>query len=117
MFCIIEIFGGDRLVVGNVAANEHNQVAANPIRIRAGRRRTPDSSAQCRRAWRMADTRAGIYVVGAKEAGHFLVSIVSLVGEPAGSEVPAEAMRIDRAQAFRRQVNRCLPGNAAKSFV
>ena len=114
---IVEVFCGHGLVVGDVAADKDEQVAANPIRIGAGGGGAAHCLVQGHGAGRVAETRAGVHVVGAEEARHLLVRVVGLVGQPARGEEPSDAVRVGGAQALGHQANGLIPAHAAETFL
>ncbi len=86
MFRIVEIFQRHRLVVRGVGADKDQKIGPDPIPIGASSGGAADRLLERRRARRMANARAGVHVIGAEETGHFLMGVISLVGEAAGGE-------------------------------
>ncbi len=113
---VIQIFGRNRLIVGNVRAYKDDQVRPDPIRVRAGRRSAAHGLAQRHGAGRVTNARAGVHVVGANKARHFLMRVISLIGQAARSDVPSQPSRIGILQTFRHSRYRFFPGHPPKSF-
>ena len=63
----------------------------------------------------MADARAGVHVICAEEARHFLVRVIRFVGESARSDVPGKALRSCGFQSLGCNGNCFVPGNLAKA--
>ena len=114
---IVEVLGRDRLVVGGIRAHEHEQVAADPIRIRARGGPAAHGRVQTRGRGRMTDARRVIDVVCSDKTGDLLVGVVGLIGEAPRGEIPRHAARVRRAQAIGDETDRVIPGNAAKPLV
>src|SRR5581483_10552763 len=114
---VVEIFRRARLIIGAVCADEDDEIGANPIGVGTGGRGAADCSAQPGGAGCMANTCAGIDVVGANEAGNLLMGVVRLVSEAARGEVPGKSLRIDVAQLLSDRSNCLIPGNSTESFV
>src|SRR6185437_3485930 len=113
---VIEVLGGDGLVVGGVAAHKNNQVASDPIAVGTGGGGTADGGIQRRGARGMADAGAGVHVVGAEKTRYFLVGVVGLVGQPARGDVPGYAVRVHAAQLFGDRGDSFVPGYPAEPF-
>ena len=117
LFGVVQILGGYRLVVGQVGADQNHQVSADPVRVGTGGGGTAYGSAKSGGAGCMADTGAGIDMIGAEEARDFLVGIVGLVGEPARGHVPGQALGIDFAQDRSDASDGFVPGDDAEALV
>ena len=87
----VDVFHGDGLVVGHVAADEDQQVALQPVTVAAGGGPVADGLLQGDGAGGVADAGRVVHIVGAQEAGHLLGHVVGLVDRPAGGEVEGDA--------------------------
>ncbi len=90
----VDVFHADRLIAGQIAADDDQQIGADPIGVGDGRRAPPDSAREAGCARRVADAGARADMVRADEASHFLMGIVSLVRDAAGRQKPSEAVGI-----------------------
>ena len=82
-----------RLRVGDVGAEQHDQVALDDVGVRAGRRADADRALQGGGRRRVAHPRRVVDVVRAEEAGDLLRDVVGLVGDAARGEVDREPFR------------------------
>ncbi len=115
--CVVEVLHRDGLIVRDVRADENEQIGADPVGVGACRGGAPHRGVQCGRAWRMADPRAGIYVVRSEKPRHLLVRVIRFVCEPPRSRVPGLSVGIGGLQPFCSQGNRFIPGNPSKTSV
>ena len=116
-FGVVQILGGHRLIVGQVGADQNDQVGADPVRVGAGGGGTADGGAEAGGAGRVADAGAGIDMIGAEEARDFLVGVVGFVGEAARGHIPGQALGIDFAQGGGDASDGFIPGDDAEAFV
>ena len=114
---VVQVLGGDRLIVGNVGADQHDQIGANPVGVGAGGGGAADGGAEAGGAGRVTDAGAGIDVVGADEARDLLVGVVGFVGQPARGHIPGQALGVDFAQLAGDQRGGFVPGDPAEPFV
>ena len=68
----VQVLRGHRLVVREVGADEHEQIGADHVGERAGRRAPADGRLQARRRRRVAQPRAAVDVGGAGDARQLL---------------------------------------------
>ncbi len=92
LFCVIHVFRGHRLIVRRVAADENEQIRAEPILIRAGRSRNAEHLFERDRAGRMANARRVIDIVGVKKSCNFLRDIINFIGKAARGEIKCQPL-------------------------
>src|SRR2546428_271231 len=80
---IVQIFHRHGLVVRHIGAEEDDQIAADPIRVRACGGRDPDRVLESRGAWRMARPARVVDVVRPEEPRDFVRYVIRLVRHPA----------------------------------
>ena len=117
VFSVIKILGGHGLVIGHVAADKHQQLCADPVRIGAGGGGAAHGRVQGCGAGGVTDPRAGIHMIRADEARHLLVCVVVLIGEPTRSQVPGHSTRVGCAQAVGNESNSFVPSDPSEAFL
>ena len=92
----MQILHEDWLRVRNVGAEQDDQIALNNIAVGDSGGAITNAVLQRTSAWRMADTRRVINVIGSKEAHHLLNGVVHLVHDAARGEEEGDARRACR---------------------
>ena len=90
LLCVVQVLHRHRLVGGHVRADEDDEVAADPVRVRAGGGGDAERLLQRHRAGRVADAGGVVDGVGAQGAYGLLRGEVVLVGHAAAGQVGAE---------------------------
>ncbi len=117
LFGVVQILGSHRLIVGQVGADQHHQVSADPVGVGAGGGGTAHGGTEAGGAGRVADAGAGIDMIGAEEARDLLVRIIGFVGKAARGHIPGQALGIDFAQGGGHTPDGFVPGDDAKALV
>ncbi len=93
-----QVFRGDRLVIGRVRPEEHDQVGPDPVRVAAGGRAVAERVLHGHCRGRVAQSRGVVDIGGAVNACSLLCHVIRLVGDAARCEVERRTRRIDGAK-------------------
>ena len=115
LFGFVQIFGGDRLIVGRVRAEENDQVRAIPILVTARRRGDADGVLHRAGRGRMAKPRGVIDIVGAEKARGFLRHVINFVRHAARGDEKREALWIAGANSFGDAANKLRPSEMRRN--
>ena len=105
------------LRVGGVAADEHDEIGADDVAVRDGRRAGADRLLQHERRRRVTDPGGVVDVVATQEPDELLRDVVRLVGEPARREIHAEAVRPRGPEPVGDEVERVVPAHAPEAVL
>ena len=114
---LVQVLGQNGLVVGRVGTEEHHQVGAVEILVRAGRRGDTDRCLHRRGRRRVTEARGIFDVVGAKEPRHLLRDIIYLIGDTARSHEERQALGINIPQFVGEQAVSFIPGDAGETLL
>ncbi len=113
----VQVLHEHRLRVGDVGAEEHDQVALDDVGVRARRRANADRALQHGGRRCMTDPRRVVDVVGAEEARDLLRDVVRLVRDAARGEVDGQPLRSARTDAIGDEPEGLVPRDAGEATV
>ena len=115
LLCVVEILHRHRLVVRDVGAEEDDQVASDPVRVRTRRGGDADGFLQPRGARRVTRAARVVDVVRPEEPGDLVRDVVRLVRHAAGRDEERDPIRGRGANSCGRGLQRFLPGNSPEA--
>src|SRR5207253_1088601 len=90
---VIQVLRRHRLIVRHIGTEEHDEVAADPIRVGTGRGGDPDGLLEARRARGMTGPARVVDMVRAEEPRRFARDVVRFVRHAAGGHEEGEPIR------------------------
>ena len=113
-FGFVQIFCGNRLVVGGIRAEKNDKVGPIPILVAAGRRGHAERLLHRRARWRVANAGRIVDMVRAKESGRLLGHVIDFIRHATRSHKKCHSAGIGRPQFGSEALIRLIPRNATK---
>ena len=110
----MQIFCGNRLVVGGIRAEKNDKVGPIPILVAAGRRGHAERLLHRRARWRVANAGRIVDMVRAKESGRLLGHVIDFIRHATRSHKKCHSAGIGRPQFGSEALIRLIPRNATK---
>ncbi len=111
--CQVQVLHEHRLVVGDVGAEQHDEVGVEDVRVASVVAATPIACFSAPRRRGVADARGVVDVVRAQEARRLLGRVVDLVGDAARGQVEGQPLRVGPADRARRSDRAPRPSQSA----
>jgi hypothetical protein len=114
---VVQVLHAHRLIARDVGADEENEVATDPVLVRAGRRADAERLLEPERARGVADAGCIVDRVAAERPDRLLRRVVVLVRLATARHVEAEPVGRSRADALGDQVESIVPSHAVEALL
>ena len=114
---VVQVLRRHGLVVRHVGAEEDDQVAPDPIRVRAGGRRDTDRVLQAGRARRMARSARVVDVIRAEEPRDLVRDVVGFVRHPARRDEERDPVGRGGPNAPGGDAEGLVPGDPMEAWI